>query len=216
MIIILLVLAMVLLTCLLFFEKRENRKGILPTKTVLSLLFIVTAISQIHLMQPYTLFIIIGLLFCLGGDVFLALPQDRMFLFGLISFLVGHVCYVIGFVWIAGPSKMTLLGVMVTMVLGGLIYIWLKPHLGSMKKPVIAYILVISFMFIGAWSVLGMPQQPLMARLLIFLGAACFYISDIFVARDRFLKNAFINRLLGLPLYYLAQFMIAFSIGMVR
>jgi uncharacterized membrane protein YhhN len=216
MILMLLVPAIVLLAGLLFFEKKENRKGLLPTKTVLSLLFIVTAISQIHIMQPYTLFIIIGLLFCLGGDVFLALPQDRMFLFGLISFLLGHVCYVIGFVWIAGPSKMTLIGIIVTMVLGGLIYVWLKPHLGTMKKPVIAYILVISFMFTGAWSVLGMQQQPFMARLLIFAGAASFYISDIFVARDRFFKNAFINRLLGLPLYYVAQFMIALSIGMVR
>ena len=216
MIIILIVLAFVLLVGLLYFEKKENRKGLLPTKTVLSLLFIVTAVSQIHLIQPYTLFIIIGLLFCLGGDVFLALPQERMFLFGLVSFLLGHICYVIGFIWIAGPSKMTLIGVIVTVVLSGPVYIWLKPHLGTMKKPVIAYILVISFMFISAWSVLGMPRQPFMARLLVFAGAACFYLSDIFVARDRFLKNAFVNRLLGLPLYYLAQFMIAFSIGMVR
>jgi uncharacterized membrane protein YhhN len=216
MIMILVIPAIVLLVVLLFFEKRENRKGMLPTKTVLSLLFIITAISQIHLMQPYALFIIIGLLFCLGGDVFLALPQDRMFLFGLVSFLLGHVCYVIGFVWIANLSKMTLTGVIVTMLLGVLVYVWLKPHLGTMKKPVIAYILVISLMFIGAWSVLGMPQQAFTARLLIFVGAASFYISDIFVARDRFVKNAFINRLLGLPLYYLAQFMIAFSIGIVR
>ena len=215
MIIILIVLAFVLLVGLLFFEKKENRKGLLPTKTVLSLLFIVTAVSQIHLIQPYTLFIIIGLLFCLGGDVFLALPQERMFLFGLVSFLLGHICYVIGFIWIAGPSKMTLIGVIVTVVLSGPVYIWLKPHLGTMKKPVIAYILVISLMFISAWSVLGMPRQPFMPRLLVFAGAACFYLSDIFVARDRFLKNAFVNRLLGLPLYYLAQFMIAFSIGMV-
>ena len=216
MIMILIVLAFVLLVALLTFEKRENRKGLLPTKTVLSLLFIVTAVTQIHLIQPYTLFIMIGLLFCLGGDVFLALPQERMFLFGLVSFLLGHVCYVIGFLWIAGPSNMTLIGTIVTIVLSGLVYLWLKPHLGTMKKPVIAYILVISFMFISAWSVLGMPRQPFMARLLVFAGAACFYISDIFVARDKFLKSSFINRLLGLPLYYLAQFMIAFSIGMVR
>jgi len=216
MILMLLVLAIVLLAGLLYFEQKENRKGLLPTKTLLSLLFIITAISQSHLIQPYTLFIIIGLLFCLGGDVFLALPQDRMFLFGLVSFLLGHVCYVIGFIWIAGPGKMTLIGVIVTIALSGIVYLWLKPHLGTMKKPVIAYILVISFMFIGAWSVLGMPEQPFAARLFVFIGAACFYISDIFVARDRFIQNAFINRLLGLPLYYLAQFMLAFSIGMVR
>jgi uncharacterized membrane protein YhhN len=216
MILLLFILAIVLLVCLLFFEKKENRKGMLPTKTVLSLLFIITAISQIHLIQPYTVLIIIGLLFCLGGDVFLALPQERMFLFGLVSFLVGHVFYIIGFFWIADASQMTLMGAVVTLVLGGVIYIWLKPHLGNMKKPVIAYIFVISLMFIGAWSVLDVIRQPFTARLLIFAGAASFYISDIFVARDRFLKNSFINRLLGLPLYYLAQFMIAYSIGMVR
>ncbi len=213
---ILLALATVLLVSLLFFERREHSKGRLPTKTALSLLFIFTAVSQVHLLQPYSLFIIIGLLFCLGGDVFLALPQDRMFFFGLVSFLLGHVCYVIAFFWIADPGTMTLLGVIVTLVLGSVIYVWLKPHLGSMKKPVIAYILVISLMVIGAWSVLGMPQQSFMARLFVFAGAFSFYISDIFVARDRFLKTAFINRFLGLPLYYLAQFMIAFSIGMVR
>ena len=216
MIMTLLAVAIVLLAGLLFFEKKENRKGLLPTKTLLSLLFLITGISQIHFIQPYTLFIMMGLLFCLGGDVFLALPQDRMFLFGLVSFLLGHVCYVIGFVWIASLGKLTLTGAMVTMVLSGFVFAWLRPHLGPMKKPVIAYILVISLMFIGAWSVLGMTHQPLMARLFVFTGAACFYISDIFVARDRFLKNEFINRLLGLPLYYLAQFMIAFSIGMVR
>ena len=139
-----------------------------------------------------------------------------MFLFGLVSFLLGHVCYVMGFVWIAGLSKITLMGVFVTLTVGAFVYAWLKPHLGTMKKPVIAYILVISCMVIGAWSVLGEPRQPLTARLLIFIGASSFYISDIFVARDRFLKRSFINRLLGLPLYYLAQFMIAFSIGTMR
>jgi uncharacterized membrane protein YhhN len=212
----LLAVATALLTGLLFFEKKENRKGLLPTKTLLSLLFIITGITQIHLLQPYTLFIVIGLLFCLGGDVFLALPQDRMFLLGLVSFLLGHICYVMGFIWIASLGKVTVIGTMITLVLSGFVFIWLKPHLGAMKKPVMAYILVISFMFIGAWSVLGTTDQPFTARLFIFTGAACFYISDIFVARDRFLKNAFTNRLVGLPLYYLAQFMIAFSIGMVR
>jgi len=195
MIIILIVLAFVLLVGLLYFEKKENRKGLLPTKTVLSLLFIVTAVSQIHLIQPYTLFIIIGLMFCLGGDVFLALPQERMFLFGLVSFLLGHICYVIGFIWIAGPSKMTLIGVIVTVVLSGPVYIWLKPHLGTMKKPVIAYILVISFMYISAWSVLGMPRQPFMARLGLCRRRLFLFIRHLCgpgsILKKRFCQSAF-------------------------
>ena len=47
----------------------------------------------------------------------------------------------------------------------------------------------------------------------ILAGAIAFYLSDLFVARDRFLKNDFINRLVGLPLYYLGQFLLAFSVG---
>jgi len=39
-----------------------------------------------------------------------------------------------------------------------------------------------------------------------------FYVSDIFVARQRFVARQHINRLVGLPLYYAGQFMIAFSI----
>jgi uncharacterized membrane protein YhhN len=209
-------LALILLAALLYCEKFENRKGMLPTKTLLSLLFIITGLSQVHLWNPYTMFIILGLVFCLGGDVFLALPQERMFLFGLISFLIGHVCYVIGFFWIANLGSMTFVGVVTTVVVGIPIFRWLKPHLGSMQKPVMAYIAVISLMVIAAWSLLGTSSQPDAGRWFVFLGAISFYVSDIFVARDRFLKNSFINRLWGLPLYYLGQFLIAFSIGSIR
>jgi uncharacterized membrane protein YhhN len=210
----LLFLAVILLVGLLYFEKKAYKNGILPTKTVLSLLFIVTAVTQMHVLGPYSVWIIIGLLFCLGGDVFLALPQDRMFLFGLVSFLLGHVCYVAGFIWAADLNFMTLIGLMLTLVIGIFIYNWLKPHLGNMKKPVMAYILVISVMMIGAWSVLGSLQLPFWGRWFVFIGAASFYLSDIFVAKDRFLKSDFRNRLWGLPLYYLGQFLIAFSVGM--
>ena len=212
----LILFAILLLTGLLFFEKKEKPKGILPVKTLLSLLFVVLAVSRIHLVQPYILFLVIGMLFCLAGDIFLALPQDKMFLLGLISFLGGHICYVIGFFWIALPGKMTAIGVIVTAIISGFVYLWLKPHLKSLKRPVTAYIVVISLMMVGAWTVLGEPRQAFMGRLFIFIGAASFYLSDIFVARDRFLTRSFLNRLLGLPLYYLGQFLIAFSIGMIR
>jgi hypothetical protein len=36
-------------------------------------------------------------------------------------------------------------------------------------------------------------------------------VSDLFVARDRFVQPGFVNRLLGLPLYYAAQAMLAIS-----
>jgi hypothetical protein len=50
-------------------------------------------------------------------------------------------------------------------------------------------------------------------RTLIIAGALCFYVSDIFIARHRFIKEEYLNRLLGLPLYYTGQFILAFSVG---
>jgi hypothetical protein len=52
-------------------------------------------------------------------------------------------------------------------------------------------------------------------RIIIPAAALIFYISDIFVSRHRFVKKEFINRAIGLPMYYTAQFIIAFSTGMI-
>jgi hypothetical protein len=48
------------------------------------------------------------------------------------------------------------------------------------------------------------------------VGALMFTASDIAVVRDRFVKRGFLNRLWGLPLYYAAQLIIAWSIAVVN
>jgi len=70
-------------------------------------------------------------------------------------------------------------------------------------------------MVVGAWTVLGDAGLNSTGRLLVFVGAVSFYLSDLFVARDRFLKSEFTNRLIGLPLYYCGQFLLAFSVGLI-
>ena len=80
----------------------------------------------------------------------------------------------------------------------------------------IAYIIVITAIVVGAWTVLGDTGLNDTGRLLVFSGAVGFYLSDLFVARDRFLKSEFTNRLIGLPMYYCGQFLLAFSVGQVH
>jgi uncharacterized membrane protein YhhN len=210
------VLAIIFLVGLLYFEKTGNQKGKLPTKTILSCLFIFTALIQAHPIPGYYYLLLLGLIFCLGGDVFLALPQEKMFLFGLVSFLLGHVFYVICFFYVADFSHWTWIGCLVGLFVSGPVFLWLRPHLGSMLVPVMAYIIVITVMVIGAWTVLGDTHLKYAGRLLVFFGAVCFYLSDLFVARDRFLKSEFSNRLIGLPMYYCGQFILAFSVGMIK
>ena len=211
-----LIVATALLIALLYFEKQNNWKKILPVKTVFSCLFILTAVVQAHPLPGYYQVMLLGFVFCLGGDVFLALPQKKMFLLGLISFLTGHVFYVIAFLKVAGLNSFAVVGTVLTIGVSIGVYKWLKPHLGTMKIPVIFYIIVISCMLCGAWAILGEPKLTGQGRLLVFLGALSFYVSDLFVARNQFLKDAFLNRLAGLPLYYAGQFMLALSVGVLK
>ncbi|MCL0038937.1 hypothetical protein M1N46_01650 [Dehalococcoidia bacterium] len=53
--IIILIFAAILLAGLLYFENMNSRKGVLPVKTLLSCLFILTAIVQPHLAAKYAL-----------------------------------------------------------------------------------------------------------------------------------------------------------------
>jgi uncharacterized membrane protein YhhN len=202
-----------LLAGLLYCEKGEVPRARLTVKFLLSSLFIFAAVVQFHAIPFYYRFLLIGMIFCLGGDIFLALPGKNMFLFGLVSFLLGHVFYAAAFFYTAGFNPWTGFGLATSALAGAGVFTWLRPHLGSMKIPVICYILVISAMVAGAWSMMGAVELKPAGRLTAFIGALGFYVSDIFVARQRFLKMDFVNRLLGLPLYYGGQFMLAFSTG---
>jgi len=206
----------ILLVGLLWFEKGERRKGLVPVKSVLSLLFILAIIVQPHPMPTYYFLLLTGLLLCLCGDIFLALPQRRVFLYGLICFLLGHLLYIIAFFSAAGTNQWTWIGLLTVLVISLRVYVWLLPYLGAMKGPVMLYVIVITVMACGAWSVLGSSRLDLTGRIMVFVGALSFYLSDIFVARDRFVRKEFLNRLMGLPLYYTGQFLLAFSVGLLR
>ena len=207
--------ALVLLGALLYFEKKESQAGKLLTKTPLSVLFVLTAYLQPHPMEWYFYLLFAGLILCLLGDVFLAFTSDKTFLFGLVSFLLGHVLYLSSFV-VLTTSYTTWLtwGTLVILVVGALIFlVYLRPHLREMMKPVLAYVAIISLMLIGALSVFLTPEIAPRGKFMILVGALLFYASDIFVARDRFIKPGYVNRRFGLPMYYTAQFLLAFSVG---
>ena len=208
--------AALLLTLLLYHIKRDNQKGALLAKTVLSSLFVITVLIQPHLISEYYNFLLAGLIFCLLGDIFLALPQKGMFLAGLAVFLAGHLLYAFGFFRVTEIGEWTGMGFLVIVAAGGLIYFRLRIYLGQMKIPVIFYMIVISVMLTGAWSVFGDYNLAGSGRIMVFAGAFLFYLSDLFVARNRFVKKEFSNRLIGLPLYYTGQFLLAFSAGFLE
>ncbi|NNG01719.1 MAG: lysoplasmalogenase [Desulfobacteraceae bacterium] len=209
-------IALFLLVLLLVFEKRENTAGKLFTKTPLSVLFVAAAWLQPDPGQAYAQWMLMGFVLCLIGDICLVYSsRNKLFLSGLAAFLCGHVFYVIAFYSITDISVWTWGALGVLVVVSVVVFSWLRPFLGNMVGPVIAYILVISLMVSGAASLFGDPSANAVGRWLVFIGAISFFLSDLFVARQQFVRDAYVNRSVGLPLYYLGQFMLAFSIAYI-
>jgi uncharacterized membrane protein YhhN len=206
--------AVVLLVLLLLAEKRESIPGKLATKPLLSALFVAVAWYAAWPVPGLARWVMAGLVLSWIGDVFLIFYARPLFMAGLLSFLSGHICYAIGFLGHGTLPPVAVIGVALMAAVSVKIFFWLRPHLGPMAGPVIAYIAVITAMVAGALSLLAGAPFPATARWLVLGGALLFYASDVLVARDRFVKNEFFNRLYGLPLYYGAQFCFAFAIGM--
>jgi uncharacterized membrane protein YhhN len=208
-------LGVFLLAGLLFAELKGVVLIRLAFKAPLSALFVLTALLQPGAASVYGLLIILGLVLCLVGDVCLALPGERAFKLGLASFLGGHLAYIVAFSWLESPLAWLTWRTFAVAGVSAAVFLWLKPHLGRLKIPVLAYVAAIALMVSAAWALRAAPTLSPRGPALVFYGAVLFYLSDLFVARDRFVSPGWLNRFLGLPLYYLGQFLLAFSIGLI-
>jgi len=150
---------------------------------------------------------------CLAGDVCLAVRGEIFFKAGLIFFLLGHVFYIFSFFSLVGFSHWISPEGLAVITASAGIFLWLRPHLKNMVIPVGAYVAVITIMILGAWAAFQGSSGGVLGKVFILAGALAFYLSDVLVARDKFIREAFLNRFIGLPLYYAGQFLLAFSIG---
>lgn len=209
----LLIPAALLLLGLLWAERGQRPGPVLACKAPLSALFVLSALLLPHAQSSYFYLVLCGLILGLAGDLCLALPGEAPFKAGLVSFLLGHVAYVVAFAGLSHPSGWIRPGFLAICALSGLVFLWLRPHLGRMTLPVLAYIVVITLMLLAAEAAVFNLALPRPEAWLIFGGALSFYLSDLCVARDRFQKPGWDNRLVGLPLYYGGQFAIAWSVA---
>ncbi len=205
-------LTLVALAGLLLAERAGAAPWVRRLKPVASIGFLGYALHNGALQTPYGLAIFAGLVASWFGDVFLLSKRSAWFLSGLVAFLGGHVAYIIAFAtttpsW--GAVGWAMLGLT---AVAWVVRRWLRPNLPEgMKTPVDVYILVITTMLavaFGAWRS-GAPTAAL-------LGAITFYLSDLSVARQRFVGPDFGNRLWGLPMYYVGQLLLAASCGSIR
>ena len=178
-----------------------------PMTTILIILLAYRSAPDV--LSPYAYWIMAGLLFGLFGDVFLMFP-DRMFRLGLVSFLIGHIFYILAFT--SGIGFGFSLQILLPIVLfGTTVSVFLLPHLKSMTGPVLLYIIVICLMALQSWS---RWQEIGGGRMLVAaVGASFFLISDAILALNRFRKPFKRAHTMSLSTYYIAQWLIAVSVG---
>jgi len=164
----------------------------------------------------------IGAVFCLAGDVFLMIPRN-MFIFGLLSFMAGHIFYIFGlnntppFTNLAGLILLIILRkplAIISLVILAAYLTWLYRKLAAglqakgiskLKIPVLIYAIVISLMVYSALMTWYRAGWPAAAALSASLGAVLFFISDSMLAWDRFLTPISHARLKVMVTYHLGQ-----------
>ncbi|MBA3456482.1 MAG: lysoplasmalogenase [Deltaproteobacteria bacterium] len=168
--------------------------------------------------SPYSEFsvaIVVGLVLGAIGDVALLGRSKPRFLAGLVAFLLGHVAYVVAVSFVEPPRSWPGLAgplAALPLIVGGAALARLWPKLGSLKIPVILYVITIVTMVIAAIAVARRASLSEPHRWFFLAGAALFFLSDLTVARDRFLARAFANKAWGLPAYFTGQLLIAWSL----
>ncbi len=191
---------------LLASERRSFRPGIVAGKLTASTAFVVFAHSLGALETTIGQLVFAGMLFCWSGDaLLLAAGHSIGFRLGIGAFLLGHLTYGAAF-WSWGVDWLALgsaaLGVA---VIGWRVLRWLLPHVPTeFVVPIRCYVVVIGMMVACAVGASADRAPHVVAA-----GAIAFAISDLSVARERFVQPSFANSLWGLPLYYLSQIALA-------
>lgn len=144
---------------------------------------------------------IIGLLFCMGGDIFLAVDREKLFVFGLGSFLLGHVFYISAMFPITKKNGLGLLGLM---TYGVVMMSVLVPNLAALLVPVVIYMLVLLLM--AATSITSTKSN-----LALVIGGVSFAISDSLIGIDKFYSEIPYAGLWIMITYYLAQYSLTYG-----
>jgi len=147
----------------------------------------------------------LGLLISSVGDVFLRIDGVGLFVQGLASFLIAHLCYVAIFVRLTGRplslSGLKKISIVLLLIYGVALAGWLVPHLGAYTAPVMVYAVAITAM--GVTSVMAGFSRPWVA-----LGAVLFILSDSAIAIDKFLFSVEGIGYFIWPSYYIGQLLI--------
>lgn len=196
---------------LLWARARKHATATFAGKAVASALFLVVAFAEVPVDARYAALVRAALVLCAAGDLCLVGESRRHLAAGIALFGLGHVAFCAAFAPLARLDVALALGA--ALAAGAAVVLWrVRERLGPLAAPAALYALAVSAtaaLGVGAW----VTEPAAHGRALLGAGALLFFASDLAVARQRFATDAIVNRLVGVPLYYGAQALLALSLG---
>lgn len=194
---------------LLAAESRGARRAIWVAKTSASLGFVATALALEAAAHARGRWLLLALALCAVGDVLLLPRAARAFRAGVVAFALGHVAYgvVLAREGLHVPALLVALAVLGPVAWLG--FRWLRPGAPPALVPLVALYCAL----LTGMAALACGAVATTGELRVGIGGIAFYLSDLCVARERFVRPALINRLVGLPLYYAAQLLLAWALA---
>lgn len=202
----------------IFGEFSDNYNIIFYSKILLMPILIVYVLMQRRPLSK-VIFLILGLFFSWFGDIFLMIrhqqSEDKVklfFILGLVSFLIAHIQYIIAFLKDTMPkakagnviSKPILILPFIIFIVS--LWIILGNSIQEVKIPIYAYSIVIATMSITALNRKNIVQNN--SFWYVFIGALLFMFSDSCIAISVFKQHFYLDRVVIMSTYIIAQYLI--------
>jgi len=178
-------------------------------KTVASLGFVAIALVSGATSSVWGSMALAALALAAFGDVLLSFPGSRMLRAGLAAFATAHLVFAAAFVarGVGAWPQTTFAAAVAAVAVAGA-WLWLNPRLSEeWRRAVVLYLTVLVLMLSTGIASAIHAGSPLLAVGIVLVAG-----SDVAVARERFVKESFANKLWGLPVYYLGMVLIALSL----
>lgn len=202
--------------CFIYAEYHKKWKIAVILKGIAASFFVVIGIwcASRHFCTIYDKLIILGLIFGLIGDVCLNLrhvinnKSDKIFLSGIVAFLLGHIMYLIA---VTTNAKHIFIDIIMGLIISTLLLTYIFKTM-TVKLPFkifgIFYLSIIIIMTcISIDNVIFIVNTK---NILFACGAILFSASDIILIFNTFSGHeSFNKRIANLSLYYIAQILIA-------
>lgn len=162
--------------------------------------------------KKFPIFMLVGLVFALAGDIVIYFPATVYFIAGAALFAIAHVFYVLAYYFICRFHFIDII-ISLCIFIPSLLVITLVPvfDFGGILMEVVCavYALILSMMLGKALANLRMRSA---LSIIIAVGSILFYLSDFSLLFNSFSSIRTVFHVTCLATYYPAQFLLAFSV----